>query len=437
MFLWYHINIIMHSSRSKKFIFFLTDIVLFYLSLFITITLRYGSFPSKKLWLIHLWPFAIIYFLWLIIFYIAGLYDIEKFISARDIRNRILKTMTIAGILAIMLFYLVPFFNITPKTNLIVDGIIIFFFIWSWRNILFNSAIKSSKIKIFFFGKNKEIGEFADFINNRPQMGYKTINNMEMADVIIVSEEAKQDETAVQSLYEMIKSGKTVIDFDKFYESITGKIPVSLIGKTWFLENLLEINKQTFEKVKRAADVFFSVFLLIIFSIIYPFVSLAIKINSKGPILYKQKRVGRNGEIIEILKFRSMVADAEKNGAEWAREDDKRITLIGKILRKTRIDELPQAWNVLKGDLSFVGPRPERPEFTQGLEKQIPHYSMRHLVKPGLSGWAQVNFPYGASVEDATEKMQYDLYYIKNRSLLLEISIMLKTIMTILSRSGR
>lgn len=427
----------MYSNKSKKFIFFLTDIILFYLALFITLTLRYGSFPSMDLWLVHLWPFAIIYFLWLIIFYIAGLYDIEKFISARELQNRILKTMIAAGILAIILFYLVPFFNITPKTNLIIDGIIIFLFIRAWRNILFNSAIKSSKIKIFFFGKNKEIDEFADFINNRPQMGYKTINNIDAADIIVISEEAKKGEAAIQSLYELIRLGKTVIDFDKFYESITGKIPVSLISKTWFLENLLEINKQTFEKVKRAADIFFSVFLLIIFAVIYPFIALAIKINSKGPVFYKQKRVGKNGEIFEILKFRSMVADAEKNGAEWAKEDDKRITLIGKLLRKTRIDELPQAWNVLKGDLSFVGPRPERPEFTRDLEKQIPHYSMRHLIKPGLSGWAQINFPYGASVEDATEKMQYDLYYIKNRSLLLEISIMLKTIMTILSRSGR
>ncbi|MFH1534764.1 MAG: sugar transferase, partial [Patescibacteria group bacterium] len=223
----------------------------------------------------------------------------------------------------------------------------------------------------------------------------------------------------------------------KFYESVTGKIPVSLIDKTWFLENLLEINKQTFEKFKRVVDIIFSIILFIPFIIVYPFAALAIKINSKGPVFYKQKRVGKNEKFFEILKFRSMVADAEKNGAEWAKENDKRITIAGNILRKTRIDELPQIWNVLKGDLSFVGPRPERPEFVQELENQIPHYSMRHLVRPGLSGWAQINFPYGASVEDATEKMQYDLYYIKNRSFLLEISIMLKTIMTLLSHSGR
>ncbi|MBU2109636.1 exopolysaccharide biosynthesis polyprenyl glycosylphosphotransferase [Patescibacteria group bacterium] len=427
----------MHSNRSKKFIFFLADIVLFYLALFLTLTIRYGSFPSKELWYIHQWPFAIIYFIWIIIFYIAGLYDIEKFISAKELRNRVFKTMLSAGLLAIMLFYLIPSLKITPRINLVTDGLIIFIFIWAWRGILFNSAIKSSKIKIFFLGADKEIDDFVKFINERPQLGYKTINDMGASDIIAVSEQAKKNLDSVQSLYELIRAGKTVMDFDKFYESVTGKIPVSLISKTWFLENLIEINKQTFEKFKRVVDIIFSIILFIPFIIVYPFATLAIKINSKGPVFYKQKRMGRNGKIFEILKFRSMVADAEKNGAEWAKENDKRITVAGNILRKTRIDELPQIWNVLRGDLSFVGPRPERPEFVGKLEKQIPHYSMRHLVRPGLSGWAQINFPYGASVEDATEKMQYDLYYIKNRSFLLEISIMLKTIMTLLSHSGR
>jgi len=132
-----------------------------------------------------------------------------------------------------------------------------------------------------------------------------------------------------------------------------------------------------------------------------------------------------------------MIVNAEKNGVQWAKERDGRVTFVGNILRKTRTDELPQIWNVLKGDLSFVGPRPERPEFVEELKKQIPHYSMRHLIKPGLSGWAQINFPYAASVEDAMEKLQYDLFYLKNRSLGLDIAILLKTIMIILRKEGR
>jgi len=145
----------------------------------------------------------------------------------------------------------------------------------------------------------------------------------------------------------------------------------------------------------------------------------------------------KNGKIFELFKFRTMIKDAEKNKAQWASENDNRITKIGKILRKTRLDELPQIWNVLKGDLSFIGPRPERPEFVEMLKKEIPHYAMRHLVKPGLSGWAQIKYPYAASVKDAEEKLQYDLYYIKNRSMVLDLAITAKTIATIVSRQGR
>ncbi|MFH1956354.1 MAG: exopolysaccharide biosynthesis polyprenyl glycosylphosphotransferase [Patescibacteria group bacterium] len=427
----------MYSQRSRKFIFFITDIILLFFSLFVTLVIRYGSFPTKEVWLAHQWPFVIIYFIWLIIFYIAGLYDIEKFISTKELRNKIFKTMISAGAVSIIIFYLIPFFTITPKTNLVLNGLIAFILIWIWRRILFLSAVKSSKIKIYFLGKDREIEGFTIFLNERPQLGYSIVNEINLADIIIVSENSKENPQYVQSLYNLIIQGKAVLDFNKFYETIIGKIPVSLISKTWFLENFLEINKQMFEKLKRVIDIIFSLILFVPLIIFYPFIAIAIKINSAGPVLYKQKRVGKNGKIFEIFKFRSMLKNAEEGGVQWAKEKDERITWSGNILRKTRLDELPQIWNVLMGDLSFVGPRPERPEFVKELENKIPHYSMRHIVRPGLSGWAQINFPYGASVEDAMEKMQYDLYYIKNRNLLLEISIILKTIMTILSHSGR
>ncbi|MEK7575523.1 MAG: sugar transferase [Patescibacteria group bacterium] len=386
---------------------------------------------------IHLKPFILIYFVWLIIFYIAGLYDIEKFISPTSLRNCLFKTMVASGIIAILIFYFIPYFKITPKTNLFINTLIAFLIIWTWRKILLRSTIKSSKIKIFFWGKSREIDDFAKFIENRPQLGYKITSDISLVDIIIISEQAKKNPEFVHSLYEMILLGKTISDFDKFYESITGKIPVYLIDKIWFLENLAEIDKKVFEKFKRVADIILAILFFIPLIILYPFIAVAIKINSNGHVFYRQKRVGKNSEVFEIMKFRSMVINAEVNGAQWASENDGRITFIGNILRKTRIDELPQIWNVLKGNLSFIGPRPERPEFVKQLTGQIPYYSMRHLVRPGLSGWAQINFPYGASVEDSMEKMQYDLYYIKNRSFFLEISIILKTITVILSRQGR
>jgi lipopolysaccharide/colanic/teichoic acid biosynthesis glycosyltransferase len=166
------------------------------------------------------------------------------------------------------------------------------------------------------------------------------------------------------------------------------------------------------------------------------FTAVLIRIETKGPIFFRQKRVGLNGSVFEIVKFRSMVQNAETGEAIWAVENDSRVTRVGKIIRKLRIDELPQLWNIIKGDMSLVGPRPERPEFIEELNRVIPFYFIRHVVKPGITGWAQVNFKYGASKEDALEKLQYDLYYVKNLSFFLDARIILKTIRVVLFGTG-
>ncbi len=189
-------------------------------------------------------------------------------------------------------------------------------------------------------------------------------------------------------------------------------------------------------KVKRVLDIIFSLLGLLISLVITIPVAILIKLESKGPIFYRQKRVGLNNNIFECIKFRSMTVDAEKYGAIWASKNDSRVTRVGKIIRKLRIDEIPQMWNVLKGEMSFIGPRPERPEFVYQLEKKIPYYNLRHSVKPGITGWAQVCYPYGASEEDALEKLKYDLYYIKNLSLFLDFQILLKTAKVVLLGKG-
>lgn len=423
-------------NNAKKTILVLVDIFLLYFSLFITLTIRDFSLPSIKLWNLHIFPFLIVNLLWLLIFYIAGFYDTEKkpFINLSDV----FRTIVIGGIIAILLFYLIPSLGITPKTNLIIDVFIASVFIWGWRSLFGNLLIKAKKIKVLFLGEPKEKDNLIDYINNRPQLAYEIIKDITSADIIIISEEIKQNPELVQSLYQMLLSSKTVVDFDKFYESLTGKIPVSTIGKSWFLENLMEINKQTFEKFKRVFDIIFSLLFFIPLIIFYLPVALLIKLESSGMILYKQKRVGKNGEIFELIKFRSMISGSAPEKGGWTKPDgnDNRVTFFGNIIRKTRIDELPQIINILKGDISFVGPRPERPEFVEELIKKIPHYSIRHIVKPGLTGWAQINFS-DASAKDALKKLQYDLFYIKNRSLLLDISIFLKTIMVVLQTSGK
>lgn len=414
----------------------LGDVALLYGALFLTLIIRYGSFPSQVLWQDHNLPFFFVNIVWLIIFYIAGLYDVEKSVHPAKIFY-IVKTMAFGAGIAVLMFYFVPIFGITPKTNLFIDAAIASIFLWLWRIAYQKIITKGAKIKIFFFNPSGEISAFAEFIAASPQLGYEMAGNVAEADLIIIPGKEKISEESARILYEMVMKGKTVIEFYRFYESTTGKIPVPQIGENWFLENVIELDKRKFEQIKRLIDVVLAILFFIPFALVAPFVAIAIKLTSQGNVFYKQKRLGKNGKIFEIIKFRSMANDAEKDGAKWAQIRDKRVTAVGKFLRKTRLDELPQVLSVLKGDLSFIGPRPERPEFVGELSQKIPHYSMRGIVKPGLSGWAQINFPYGSSVEDSMQKLQYDLYYIKNRSLILEAVIILKTIMTVLRIEGR
>ncbi len=241
---------------------------------------------------------------------------------------------------------------------------------------------------------------------------------------------------------ELMKSrlkGQYILDLGEYYELIWKKVPVEYLSPQWFIfeKGFYLLHNPLVLRAKRLGDVGVS---LLLFCLTWPLMLLTailIKLESRGPVIYQQNRTGKDGRVFNIFKFRSMAFDAEKHGVQWAKQNDARVTIVGKWIRKTRIDELPQLWNVLKGEMSFIGPRPERPEFNVNLESEIPYYSLRHLVRPGISGWAQILYPYGASVEDSREKLQYDLYYIKNQSLWLDFQIILKTIKVVLFGLGR
>src|SRR3989344_5667979 len=437
----------LHVNRFRKIKLLFADLVIFYLSLYITLAIRGSGLPDAKILRVNLWPFSIIYIVWVVIFYIAGLYELEKFISLKNLRSVIFHTMFYTGIISVIIFYVIPYFGITPKTILLIDAAIVTIFVWFIRRAAFVSAKEGAGSRVYFFlnhtegalSESEEIKNFKELLKSRPQLGYKVVGEMNDADMIVIAEYAKKDSASLEALYMAIFSHKTIVDFSKFYESVTGKVPVYMISKVWFLQNLIEINKRTFETLKRWGDIFASIILLIPTVAIFPFVALVIKLTSSGPVLFRQARVGKNGKTFELIKFRSMIVDAERSGYHgWAKlpEGDKRITFIGNILRKTRIDELPQIWNILRGEMSLVGPRPERPEFVRELSAQIPHYKIRHLVEPGLTGWGQINFS-EASARDAVLKLQYDLYYIKNRSIFLEAVILLKTILIVFKREGK
>lgn len=256
---------------------------------------------------------------------------------------------------------------------------------------------------------------------------------------VIVASDYPFTEKEVSALMDLRATGASLHDFTTFYENFQSKVPVLHLKHGWFVQGggFYLLQNAMGLKLKRLLDFLLAVTLLVLLSPIFFLTAFFIRIDSKGPVFYAQIRQGLNDTTFAVHKFRSMIVDAEKEGAKWAVDNDPRITRTGKFIRKSRIDELPQLWNVLKGEMSFIGPRPERPEFIRQLEKEIPYYDLRHLVMPGITGWAQVMYPYGASVEDAREKLQYDLFYIKNYSLLLDFVILMKTLRIVLRREGR
>jgi sugar transferase (PEP-CTERM system associated) len=247
------------------------------------------------------------------------------------------------------------------------------------------------------------------------------------------------DEKRGMPLHELIQYkflGIEILGAARFYEELTGTIPVKRVNPSWLVFSEGFYVGRMKRLLKRTIDMVAALAVLLICLPILAATALIIKLESPGGIFYRQERVGENGKTFNIIKFRSMRTDAEKNGPVWASMNDDRTTKFGRFIRKTRIDELPQLFTVIKGDMSFVGPRPERPFFVKELEKKIPFYSNRHVVKPGITGWAQIYYPYGASEEDALRKLEYDLYYIKNLSIAMDLMTIFKTIKVVLFHKG-
>jgi len=256
--------------------------------------------------------------------------------------------------------------------------------------------------------------------------------------VILASPEEINSET-LQTMVDCLELGVEVVPMPVLYEQLTGRVPVEYIDNSWYVALPIDHpgTKFSWNLAKRFVDIILASTGLIFLALATPFIAAAIYLNSPGPIFYRQARVGKGGRIFYVCKFRSMIPNAEKDRPVWAKKNDERVTRVGKILRKTHIDEFPQFINILKGEMSVVGPRPERPEFVEELAREIPFYRVRHAVKPGMAGWGLVRQGYGASKEDALVKLQYDLYYIKHQSPWLDTIILLKTIFNTLTFRGR
>jgi len=436
------------SSKIKIGLLLLVDIVILYLALWLMLKLRFGP-AADLMWQKHFLAFSIIYPLWILSFYIFGLYDLNLAKNTPSFYWAILKATILNGLLSTTLFYLFPnFLGVTPKTNLFLNLLFFGILFSLWRR-LYNSLIKSSTLgrKVMIIGKSSQTLELKEKIDSNPQLGYKVISiiDPEKTDEIrlglqnispplhtlVCAVNLNTHPELTKNLYNSL-SYFNFESFPDFYEKITGKVPLSQIDEFWFLNNLKERGKITYEKMKRLLDVAVGLMAGIVTALIFPLVTLAIKLNSPGPVFYKQIRKGKNGKPFGLYKFRSMKVNEREHEELWREKSPDQITKIGKLLRQTHIDELPQSWSILKGDLSLTGPRPEWIKLGEIFEKEISFYFQRYLVKPGVTGWAQLHFPASLSVEEAREKFQYDLYYIKNRSLFLDLKIILKTVNTLL-----
>lgn len=262
------------------------------------------------------------------------------------------------------------------------------------------------------------------------------VENLGVSEVVLALEE-RRNALPLKDLLRIKTAGVHVNDFSSFLERETGRVDLDTVNPSWLIfSDGFSSGRAVSSVAKRAFDMGASALLLLLTAPIIVIFAILVKIDSRGPAFYRQSRVGLYGEKFDVIKLRSMRTDAEAAGAQWATKDDPRVTRIGNFIRKVRIDELPQAWTVLKGEMSFVGPRPERPEFVADLEEQLPYYAERHMVKPGITGWAQVNYPYGASIEDSRHKLEFDLYYAKNYTPFLDLLIILQTLRVVLWHEG-
>lgn len=383
----------------------------------------------------------------LLMYYVANIFSIRaKKYSLREL------------ILSVGLNFILLLFTIMLKILGIYESIVLFGIVTMFQitfRYIVNMAIVR-KQKILFVGENSYTKDLLESIKNDDQyklMGFlkdekdETLKKIVLKmcavgkiDIIVdFGEDLLKDSKLVDILLQYKLNGLQFYNYLEFYEMYENKLPVSHLSSKWFLENSgFEIYYNNFNlRAKRLLDLIFAIIIGICTLPLMIMAAIIVKLESKGPIFFVQERIGEGNKKFNIIKFRSMTTDAEKNGPQWASKNDNRVTRWGKIMRVTRIDELPQLWNVLRGEMSFVGPRPEREYFIQQLEKEIPYYNLRHTVKPGLTGWAQVMYPYGASVEDAYRKLQYDLYYIKHHDIIFDIKVLLKTITIVIFGKGR
>ena len=395
--------------------------------------------------------------------YFFDLYDLDVYSSFSDTATRMTQAFGVGCIALALIYYALPFI-IIPTKIFLFGYLLICVFLTVWRFVYIFALRKLIFAEpIVVLGTGELAGNIANEIIDHIDTGYqiaafigksrptfpvnaipvyenmdglRSICRKHDAEIIVMALDDRRGVMPVNELIDCKMEGIRVWTGVSFFEKLTGKIMVEKVNPDWIIYAPGFSISRMNNAIKRSWDLIFSGIGLIIASPIMLISAIIIKLESPGPVFYCQDRVGLRGQVFKVFKFRSMRQDAEKNGAVWAMENDDRVTKFGAFARKVRIDELPQLWNVLRGEMSFVGPRPERPVFVDMLAKKIPYYPLRHNIKPGVTGWAQICYPYGASEEDALRKLEYDLYYLKNLSFSMDMGIVFQTIKTVLLKKG-
>lgn len=444
-------------SSKEPIILFLGDIVSLVVAFWLTLAFRMGGVPSFSLIQLYAVPLVVLLSVWVLVFFVAGLYEKHALVFKKKIPSSILNAQIINSVIAVVFFYLfTPYLGVSPKTILVLFILLSTLLLITWR--LFGPALFNIKHQepAILIGAGEEMDALKNEVNARGHYNLRFVTSVDLTQIdgidfkteivdrmysekissVVIDLRNEKAEKILPTLYNLIFSRVRFYDMYKVYEEVFARIPLSIVRHSWFLENISSATHTGYDFLKRGLDIFSAVFGGALSLMFYPFVYGAIKLDDRGPLFITQERVGKDGKTIRLYKFRSM----SRNETELASKKENHVTRVGNFLRKTRIDELPQLWNVLRGDLSLIGPRPELPSGVAVYEKEIPYYHIRHLVKPGLSGWAQLYHErhphHGVNTEETRNKLSYDLYYIKNRSLVLDVVILLKTIKLVLSRKG-
>jgi exopolysaccharide biosynthesis polyprenyl glycosylphosphotransferase len=432
--------------------FVIADSIALVCALPIALSLRALSFPSWDFLHIHILPFSFIAALWVLVFYSADLYEWRIYTNTRVVWSQFLFAVFGIVILGFILFYLVPQFGITPKTTLVLYVLIAGMGMASTRLYMMRHLLEEKKERMVCVGSESDLDEIIQCISETPRIPFvcvKTFSGNEPSEDIIRYIREHNVGTVVlgggddiearyaRALYPLVLEGVHVRDSALVYEDMFERVPSSALSHEWLLRYMDVDTAGGYETGKRIMDICIAAFLFVCTLPLYPFIALAVKLDDGGPVFFRGERMGKEGVPFMLIKFRSMATDTRGDGIE----KDVRITRVGKFLRVSRIDEIPQLWNVIRGDISLIGPRPDTVALAEAYAKELPFYLVRYIVRPGLSGWAQLyhnnHSHHYIGVSETEEKLTYDVYYMKHRSLFFDIAIALKTARVLLEQKGR